>query len=57
MESPAGEAEYDPPLCPLWDTVAVPVEQYGEPGYTIAAVGRALILMGAVVVLEQVPLL
>src|SRR5450755_3472533 len=55
METPAG-AVYVPPACPVCVTVAVPVAQYGEPAYAIVAVGNALIVMLAVVVLLQVPL-
>src|SRR5450631_3109267 len=54
IETPAG-AVYVPPAVPVCVTVAVPVAQYGEPLYTIVAVGSALIVIDAVVVLLQVP--
>src|SRR5450755_838952 len=56
ITTPAG-AVYVPPACPVCVTVAFPVAQYGEAAYEIVAVGSALIVMLAVVVLLQVPLL
>ena len=48
---------YVPPVVPVWETDAVPVAQKGLPVYEMPAVGRALMVIVVVVVLEQVPLL
>src|ERR1700730_10193985 len=55
ITTPAGP-EYVPPAVPARVTVAVPVAQYGLPAYFIVAVGRALIVIFAVVVLLHPPL-
>src|SRR5258707_5188708 len=49
-------AVYVPPAVPVCVTVAVPVAQYGDPEYAIVAVGNAVIVMDAVVVLLHAPL-
>src|SRR5271154_3710451 len=54
MITPAG-AVNEPPVCPACVAVAVPVAQYGEPAYTIVAVGSAFIVTEVEVVLLQVP--